>query len=213
MSAPSPKINVYSLSDLKNTTDDALPNYLSSLKFKESHFYTDVRLGIGYTAVLIAATTFYFDYTLGWEKTKFATLWAVIGYFILNTALTYWIWGVEKGKVYVGTFKGTELTIQSSVDKHVPIYHLRVKYLLPGKSDYHVLSLQAPFMKWFSEDGFLVAKPFQQWLATEIPVIGSADPKNVVKGEAITLEARASGVSGVLSEIQGSSKRSTKGAR
>ena len=126
----SPKIAVYSLpgtssapihpiisidlptnlpADLKNTTDDALPNYLTSLKFKQSHFLTDVRLALGYTAVIISAITFYFDYELGWEATKGYTLWAVIAYFVLNSALTYWIWGVERGTVFVGKRNGTQV--------------------------------------------------------------------------------------------------------
>ena len=88
--------------DLKNSTDDALPNYLTSLKFKQSHMLTDIRLGLGYTAVVISAITFYFDYKLGWEKTKDYTFWAVILYFILNSALTLWIWGVERGVIFNG---------------------------------------------------------------------------------------------------------------
>ena len=91
--------------DLKNTTDDALPNYLTSLKFKQSHYFADVRLALGYSAVVIAAITFYADYKLGWDATKQGTLWAVIAYFILNGGLTFWIWGVEKGKVFVGEGK------------------------------------------------------------------------------------------------------------
>ncbi|KAI4219129.1 MAG: hypothetical protein LQ349_008447, partial [Xanthoria aureola] len=105
MSAP--KISVYSLSDLKNTTDDALPNYLTSLKFHQSHFLADVRLALGYSAVVIAGATFYADYKLGWDATKFWTLWAVVVYFILNGALTYWIWGVEKGKIFTGEINDT----------------------------------------------------------------------------------------------------------
>jgi hypothetical protein len=35
--------------------------------------------------------------------------------------------------------------------------------------------------RWFTADGFFVAKPFQQWLASEVPVIGAADPNNVVE--------------------------------
>jgi signal peptidase complex subunit 2 len=97
--------------DLKNTTDDALPNYLTSLKFKQSHSLTDVRLSLGYAAVLIAAITFYFDYKLGWDQTKHWTLWAVVVYFFLNGALTFWIWNVEKGIVFVGNFNDTMVDI------------------------------------------------------------------------------------------------------
>ena len=88
--------------DLKNTTDDALPNYLNSLKFKQSHYTTDIRLALGYTAVVIAGITFLADYKYGWDATKAGTFWAVLVYFTLNGALTLWIWGVEKGKVYSG---------------------------------------------------------------------------------------------------------------
>lgn len=101
-------ISLYSV-DLKNTTDDALPNYLTSLKFEQSHFLTDVRLVLGYSAVLIAAITFAFDYKLGWDKTKDHTFWAVIAYFVLNGALTVWIWGIEKGKVFAGEFEDRQV--------------------------------------------------------------------------------------------------------
>lgn len=91
--------------DLKNTTDDALPNYLHSLKFKQIHTQTDVRLALGYSAVVIAGVLFYFDWKLGWEATKTYTAPAVIAYFLLNGAFSYWLWFVEKGVVYEGEGK------------------------------------------------------------------------------------------------------------
>jgi hypothetical protein len=100
--------------DLKNTTDDALPNYLSSLKFKQSHYYTDVRLVLGYVAVIIGGALFYFDWTLGWDKTKAYTLPAVVVYFILNGAFTYWIYFVEKGAIFTGEREGVKVFTCSS---------------------------------------------------------------------------------------------------
>lgn len=94
------------LADLKNTTDDALPVYLTTLPkgaFKQSHRLTDVRLALGYTAVAIAGVLFYFDWTLGWDKTKVYTGPAVLAYFLLNGVFTYWIWAVEKGIVFAGS--------------------------------------------------------------------------------------------------------------
>jgi hypothetical protein len=35
--------------------------------------------------------------------------------------------------------------------------------------------------RWFTADGYFIAKPFQQWLASEVPVIGAADPNNIVE--------------------------------
>ncbi|KAI4183916.1 MAG: hypothetical protein L6R41_005094 [Letrouitia leprolyta] len=177
----SPKISVYSLSDLKNTTDDALPNYLTSLKFRQSHYLADVRLGLGYTAVVIAGVTFFADYELGWDATKFWTLWAVIVYFILNGALTYWIWGVEKGQIFNGESKDTTISIASSVSKHRPVYNLEIQLGKAG-NELQTLTRSASFTRWFDSDGNFVATPFQRWLASEIPLIGEADPQKAGSG-------------------------------
>ncbi|KAI9657599.1 MAG: hypothetical protein M1821_002775 [Bathelium mastoideum] len=175
------KITLHSLPDLKNTTDDALPNYLNSLRFKQSHFYADVRLALGYTAVVIAGATFYFDYTLGWDKTKFWTAWAVIAYFALNGAFTYWIWAVEKGLVFSGEKGGSQLTISSRTEKHNPTYFLTIRTKKSSSNSWKESHIQAPFTRWFSSDGFFVPKPFQQWLASEIDLVGAADPTNIVE--------------------------------
>ncbi|KAL8737226.1 MAG: hypothetical protein Q9181_001880 [Wetmoreana brouardii] len=193
-----PKISVYSLSDLKNTTDDALPNYLTSLKFKQTHVLTDVRLALGYTAVVIAGVTFYADHKLGWDTTKYWTLWAVVAYFILNGALTYWIWGVEKGKIFTGERNDTLVSIASSVTKHKPIYNLKVRYERLGKEP-KTLEISAPFTRWFDSDGYFVATPFQQWLASEVPIIGEADPKKVASSTKTKEQ-------GDIEEIKGTSK-------
>ncbi|MCJ1408873.1 hypothetical protein MMC19_002950 [Ptychographa xylographoides] len=178
-------IAVYSLPDLKNTTDDALPNYLTSLKFQQSHFLTDIRLTLGYSAVIIAAATFIFDYKLGWDETKGITFYAVIAYFLLNGALTLWIWFAEKGKIFQGTSaKGTLLTIASSVTKHTPIYKLTVRYSDPETSepfDWQTQEISAPFTEWFTAEGMFVAKPFQQWLASKVSLIGEADAAYATK--------------------------------
>ena len=36
-------------------------------------------------------------------------MYAVIAYFVLNTALTWWIWGVEAGTVYIGEKDGVKV--------------------------------------------------------------------------------------------------------
>ncbi|KAI9694350.1 MAG: hypothetical protein M1820_008998 [Bogoriella megaspora] len=175
------KITLYSLPDLKNTTDDALPNYLTSLKFRQSHYYADVRLALGYTAVIIAAATFYFDYKLGWDATKQWTAVAVVVYFALNGAFTYWMWGVEKGLIFTGEKDGVQLSLSSKTEKHVPTYILTVRTRKGTQGQWKESQISAPFTRWFSADGFFVPKPFQQWLASEVAVIGEADPVNVVE--------------------------------
>ena len=145
--------------------------------------------------MFVAAVTFVADYKLGWDATKAATFWAVFIYFALNGALTLWIWGVEKSMVYSGQHDGVtvyllrlcvacaltdfflQLSISSSVAKHTPIYNLIVRYQnSSGKEEQTEISSR--FTRWFDHDGFFVAKPFQQWLASEIPAVGQADPAN-----------------------------------
>lgn len=69
---------------------------------------------------MIAGVLFYADWRLQWEGTKDATLWAVLVYFILNGVLTFWIWGVEKGKVFSGERDNTLVRyyIQASKEIH-----------------------------------------------------------------------------------------------
>lgn len=66
----------------------------------------NVRLALGYTAVIIAGILFYADWKLGWDVTKPYTLPACVAYFVLNGALTYWTWAVEAGTVFVGAREG-----------------------------------------------------------------------------------------------------------
>ncbi|KAG9545597.1 hypothetical protein KCU61_g8547, partial [Aureobasidium melanogenum] len=176
------RISPYNVSDCKNTTDDALQNYLNGLKFRQSHWYTDVKLALGYTAVIISAVTFALDYKYGFEATKQFTTWAVVVYFLLNGAFTYWIWQVENGLIYVGAWKGRKITISTRTDKFDPTYRLSVTYHPSSLNTIPPVSkeISAPFMQWFTADGFFVAAPFQQWLATNIDMVGDADPKNVL---------------------------------
>ncbi|KAI7236894.1 hypothetical protein KC330_g3466 [Hortaea werneckii] len=183
------KISPHSLPDLKNTTDDALGNYLRGLNFQQDNSKLDTRLAIGYTSVLIAAATFVADYKLGWEATKGWTAVAVVCYGILNAAFTYWMWGVEKGLVFEGKKDGKHISLASKTKKHDPTYFLAVTVTDSATNTPVLKELQAPFTTWFTADGYFVAKPFQQWLATSSETVGDADPKNASRVERDQLAA------------------------
>lgn len=70
-----------------------------------------------------------------------------------------------------------QLSLASNVTKHTPVYNLIAQYESTG-NETKTLEISSPFTRWFDADGFFVAKPFQQWLATEIPLIGQVDPQN-----------------------------------
>ena len=142
-------------------------------------FYTDVKLAVGYTSVLISAACFAFDYKLGFAETKYWTAAAVAIYFILNGIYTYWLMYVEKDVVFTGSWNGRQLVVSTNIKKNDPTYRLTARYSSTTSSnELSEVSIEAPFMQWFTADGYFVAKPFQQWLASSVPLISEVDPKN-----------------------------------
>lgn len=99
----------------------------------------------------------------------------------MNGALTYWIWAVEKGTLYIGTNKdGDKVQIATKTEKHVPIYNLTVTTYAKGSEKGKIVNLKKPFTGWFDKAGNFIPEPFQQMLASNVPLIGKADPKSVV---------------------------------
>ena len=67
--------------------------------------------------------------------------------------------------------------------------------------------LSSPFTRWFDADGFFIAKPFQQWLAAEIPLIGQVDRKNAPGGVAEKVGGREEATAVVVEEKVETPKR------
>src|SRR5277367_2648188 len=111
---PPPKINNASISELKATSDDevapvppppnALPNeqYMKSINYVQSHTLTDIRLILGYTAVLAVAAAAYYEYKVGFQQAKSWSMLSVGTYFLLNTGLYIWTTYIESNTIYVG---------------------------------------------------------------------------------------------------------------
>ncbi|KAL4890615.1 microsomal signal peptidase 25 kDa subunit-domain-containing protein [Aspergillus ambiguus] len=206
-SAEPPKVPVYSVNDLKSTTDDALAPYLGTLPqpytFAQDHAKTNVRFLLGYSAVAIAAFTFYADRKLGWEATRSPWILAAVGtYFVLNSLLTYWIWAVEAGEVFRGKRKsGESISLRSSVKKHSPLYKLRVQYQSATGKTLQEKEIQAPFTTWFSGNGVFHPGPLRAWLASEIEVLRLA---------AKEVEKKTGGVGGLVGVSEEDSNGSSK---
>lgn len=103
----------------------------------------------------------------------------------------------------------------SKTKKHDPTYYLTVTTSPSSGSTPNTKELKTPFTTWFTADGFFVAQPFQQWLASGVQEIGDADAKNVVKREDVIEVLAASGVdaNGTPGPEGKSSKGSKKGKR
>lgn len=176
------KISLYSLNDLKNNSDDALQTYLNSIKFRQSHRLCDIRLALGYAGISISAITFFWDYKFGFDSTKVYTSIAVLLYTIINGILTYWMTFIEKDIIYIGTNpKGDKIQISSKTTKHVPIYNLTITTYPKGQPQKpQSQTLNKSFNEWFNKAGYFVPLSFQQMLASNVPLIGAADPTRVV---------------------------------
>lgn len=119
---------------------------------------------------------------------------------------------MEKGTIFTGNWNGRSLTLSSRTAKYDPTYKLTVKYAKPGakNGEQEEVDLEAPFMTWFTEDGFFVAKPFQQWLASGVSIIGEADPKNVLEHVPANVESQTVGPDGVAGVLDGLKQRAQK---
>lgn len=79
------------------------------------------------------------------------------------------------------------------------------------------IQIRAPFTRWFTSDGYFIAKPFQQWLASEVPIVGAADPNNVVeeigRGSETerTMNVNSNNVQDVLEQLKSSGANVTGG--
>lgn len=188
--------------DLRATTDDALLNYLNSLGLVQSHTLLDTRLALGFSAFLLSAACFAWDYKLGFESTKSYTTIAVILYTLLNGALTYWIMFVERGTIYAGSTKDgkTKIRVISDSKKpenkgEAPVYKLvfEVQDAKTGRKE--KIELANKFSEWFDASGRFVAAPFQTVLARGVPLVGRLDPKRAIAASA-PASASASGSQG-----------------
>lgn len=191
---------------LKTTLDDHIEVYLSTSttpsgkplarheRFTPSYALTYIRLGLGYSAVLIALYTFYLDYILKLDfvDTKTFTTYAVVIYFILNSALTLWIWFGEQSAVFVGSRPSSApgasqtLKIQSTGPKKKgdPVYALSATWT--NSEDAQKVTqcnVLAPFTRFFSADGKCVHAEFEAWLRQEMPLLSTA---TTVKKESTT---------------------------
>ena len=111
---PPTKVNNASLSELKTTSDDAIApvslnlsrhtngQYMKSINYVQSHTLTDVRLILGYAAVLAVAAAAYYEYKVGFQQAKTWSILSVGTYFFLNAGLYIWTTYIESETVYVG---------------------------------------------------------------------------------------------------------------
>lgn len=159
-------VSLYSLSDLKTTCDEQITSIITSKGYETNNFYGDVRLALGFGAVIVAGLTAFIDYKLGFFEAKYPyTVIGLVLYGLLNVAYTFWMYQVERGLIFFGT-SVQDNTKQIKVlskkgtpkSKYDPIYTLTF-VISKGVKDSKISesgSVAIPFEKVFASNGFVV---------------------------------------------------------
>ncbi|CCE91695.1 signal peptidase complex subunit SPC2 TDEL_0D01110 [Torulaspora delbrueckii] len=162
-------INVYSIPELRQTLDEALPATFARLKYKQSFQLIDAKLVLGYSMAAIAAGSFLLD-----KKFKYSQ---VVGYqkalLVIYGGLSvlYWYFTkyIEKSTVYEGRSPaGEKVSVKTRFEKKEPIY--LVDFRLDDKTE---VSVGLPATEVFNEAGYLQNELLFQWLERQLKVLSS----------------------------------------
>ena len=90
--------------------------------------------------------------------------------------------------ICVDNSSSSQLTLQSSVQKHTPVYKLKVLFEAPSGQKWEDKEIEGKFTKWFNEDGYLQHSELKKWLARNIDIVGRADPQSKAVVEEVLLD-------------------------
>jgi len=108
------QINNYNITELKHTLDDAVKRYLGRPdNYSQNHTHTDVRLGLGYTAVLVAAATGFYSWKISFGESRLGVIAGVVAYMLLSGAQMLYAYFIEGDTVFVGKRKVLEKRIET----------------------------------------------------------------------------------------------------
>jgi len=176
-----PKINVYNLTELKNTCDDTLKKHLSKPdSFQQQHFHTDIRLALGYSSTIIAAGSALYGWKADFAKSKPLVTLGVALYFILTALQTLYIYFVEGNTVFVGKRKTIDRRISTerlevasktapSTPTTPPQYSLEVTYLHSANGGKALIKRgretgRKGYNSFFDADGNMDVLIFETWI-------------------------------------------------
>ncbi|KAL0572821.1 oxygen-dependent protoporphyrinogen oxidase [Marasmius crinis-equi] len=195
------KVNNANVTELKNACDDAVKRYLSRPElFKQIYLHTDVRLGLGWASVFVAAGTAFYGYKVEFEQSK-PVVWAgLILYIILTTIQTLYAYFVEGDTVYSGkrkTFSRRIVSERINLSSHTqpvkgskqPAYEVAVTYVRSSSGGKSLLAKGkthgvAEYSAFFDAQGIMDQEKFERWIrfpfkGTFAPPITVRDPQDL----------------------------------
>lgn len=148
--------------------------------FKQIHLHTDVRLGLGWLSVFVAAGTALYGYKIEFETSKPVVWVGLTVYIILTVLQTLYAYFVEGDIVFVGKRKTfskriiTERITLSSTTEPVthsrpPAYQLSLNYVRSTSSGKSLLAKgknrdAKEYNAFFDEQGTMDQVRFERWV-------------------------------------------------
>jgi len=175
------KVNNANVTELKHACDDALKRCLSRPElFKQIHLHTDVRLGLGWLSVFVAAGTALYGYKIEFEKSKPVVAAGLILYLVLTGLQTLYAYFIERDVVFVGkrkTFSKRIITERISISASTrpastsrpPAYHISLSYVRSTNAGKSLLAKgrthgTSPYTHFFDEAGVLDQEKLETWV-------------------------------------------------
>lgn len=162
-------INVYSIPELRQTLDEALPATFARLKYRQSFQLIDMKLGLGYLLAAIAAVSFLLDKKFKYSEVLGYQKALVVSYAGLSVLYWFFTKYVEKSTVYVGTSPaGEKVSVKTRFEKGDPIYLVDF-----CKNDGKAVSVGLAANEVFNEAGYLQNELLFQWLEGEMRILSA----------------------------------------
>jgi len=182
------KVNNTNATELKNACDDAVKRYLSRPElFKQIHLHTDVRLGLGWLSVFVAAGTALYGYKVDFERSKPVVSIGLVIYIFLTVVQTLYAYFVEGHTIFVGKRKSfskriiterihlTSTTVPSAkpstatTSSNSPSYQLAVSYVRSTNGGKSLLAKgrtksSQTYSAFFNEQGNMDQDVFERWV-------------------------------------------------
>ncbi|KAF9477964.1 hypothetical protein BDN70DRAFT_880576 [Pholiota conissans] len=182
------KVNNANSTELKNACDDAVKRYLSRPElFKQIHLHTDVRLGLGWLSVFVAAGTAFYGYKVDFEQSKPVVSIGLVVYIFLTVLQTLYAYFIEANTIFVGKRKTLSKRIinerihlnsstippnptsSSSSPSNAPSYQLSVSYVRSTNAGKTLLTkgrtkATASYSTFFDEEGVMDEEAFGRWV-------------------------------------------------
>ncbi|KAF8325018.1 microsomal signal peptidase 25 kDa subunit-domain-containing protein [Cantharellus anzutake] len=175
------KVNNANAVELKIACDDAVKRFFSRPdQYKVQYTHTDVKLGLGWTSVLIAAATGLYGWKTEFEKAK-PLIWLGVTLYTILTAIqaayTYFVEGktifVGKRKTLSSRIETEKITIDAETSlspSSSPLYCLSLTYVRSSNSGKTLIrrtqlnKQERPYTSLFDSEGNFDQSRFTAWL-------------------------------------------------